>query len=63
MMLFEVQTTFKTLFVVSKNEWEVRDKADSFLKSQVTGGSPYMITDVKEVASTVDGRMKSILVL
>jgi hypothetical protein len=61
MMLYEIGTTWKMLYVVAKNEWEARDKAGDYLKDQVQGPTVHMITSVEEVASTTTGRHKNTL--
>jgi hypothetical protein len=61
MMLYEIGTTWKMLYVVAKNEWEARDKAADYLKDQVQGPAVHIITNVEEVASTTTGRHKNTL--
>jgi hypothetical protein len=62
MMLYEIGTTWKVLYVVAKNEWEARDKAIDYLKDQIHGGGvPHIITSVQEVASSSKGRHKNTL--
>jgi len=61
MMLYEIGTTLKMLYVVAKNEWEARDKAGDYLKDQVQGPTTHMITSVQEVASSSTGRHKNTL--
>jgi len=62
MMLYEIGTTWKVLYVVAKNEWDARDKANEYLKDQVQGPTTHMITSVQEVASSSTGRHKNTLI-
>jgi hypothetical protein len=61
MILFKIDTTFKTLYCVAKDDFEARDRAQAYLDFEVRGPVKPMITNVTEVASTTTGRNNATL--